>query len=154
MRLIWKAGVGTDDSDLLKSELTHFCWISISSGEETDVLHTLLKDEHTKHNISEDSCTLFLRSWFCSPLGSLAVYGRLQLLLEDGPSLSLSFSLSPNQEKGMHVGMAVIDSAGDKFPPDSSSNSADPLIIPEIGTLNVCWELAMKATNLEEQTWW
>lgn len=27
----------------------------------------------------------------------------------------------------MHVGMEVIESAGDRFPPDSSSNSADPL---------------------------
>lgn len=27
----------------------------------------------------------------------------------------------------MQVGMDVIDSAGERFPPDSSSNSADPL---------------------------
>lgn len=29
----------------------------------------------------------------------------------------------------MQVGMEVIESAGDRFPPDSSSNSADPLHI-------------------------
>lgn len=127
MKLICKAGVETDDSCLLKSELTHFynqCYL-----ERKHTNSPLLKD-----NIGEDLRTLFLRSWFCSLLGSVAVYGRL-LLLEDGPSLSLSFSLSPNQEKGKHVGMAVIDSAGDKFPPDSSSNSADPLIMTEKVTL-------------------
>lgn len=63
----------------------------------------------------------------CSLLVSVAVYGKL--LLEDDGSLSLSRSLSPNQEKGIQVGMEVRDSAGDRFPPDSSSNSADPLSI-------------------------
>lgn len=53
------------------------------------------------------------------------MYGRL-LLEDDG---SLSRSLSPNQEKGIQVGMDVIDSAGDRFPPDSSSKSADPLSV-------------------------
>lgn len=75
--------------------------------------------------------TLFLRSWLCSLLVSVAVYGRL--LLEEDGSLSLSRSLSPNQEKGIQVGMEVIESAGDRFPPDSSSNSADPLGIEERG---------------------
>lgn len=72
--------------------------------------------------------TLFLRSWLCSLLVSVAAYGRL-LLEEDGSrSRSRSRSLSPNQEKGMQVGTDVMDSAGLTFPPDSSSNSADPLI--------------------------
>lgn len=75
--------------------------------------------------------TLFLRSWLCSLLVSVVAYGRLLLEDEGSLSLSLSFSLSPNQEKGMQVGMEVIESAGDRFPPDSSSNSADPLGIRE-----------------------
>ncbi|TNN58977.1 hypothetical protein EYF80_030801 [Liparis tanakae] len=78
-------------------------------------------DAHTKLR------TLFLRSWLCSLLVSLATYGRLLLEDEGSRSRSRSLSLSPNQEKGMQVGMEVIDSAGDRFPPDSSSNSADPL---------------------------
>lgn len=70
---------------------------------------------------------MFLRSWLCSLLVSVAAYGRL-LLDEDGSlSRSRSRSLSPNQEKGMQVGMDVMDSAGLTLPPDSSSNSADPL---------------------------
>lgn len=73
--------------------------------------------------------TLFLRSWLCSLLVSVAAYGRL--LLEEEGSRSLSLSLSPNQEKGMQVGMEVIESAGDRFPPDSSSSSADPLGVGE-----------------------
>lgn len=73
--------------------------------------------------------TLFLRSWLCSLPVSLAAYARL--LLEEEGSLSRSLSLSPNQEKGIQVGMEVIDSAGDRFPPDSSSNSAEPLVIKE-----------------------
>lgn len=59
----------------------------------------------------------------------MAAYGRL--LLEDEGSLSLS--LSPNQEKGMQVGMDVMESAGERFPPDSSRISADPLGIGERG---------------------
>lgn len=72
--------------------------------------------------------TLVLRSWLCSLLVSFAAYGRL-LLDEDG---SLSLSLSPNQEKGIQVGTEVMDSAGDRFPPDSSSNSAEPLDIRSV----------------------
>lgn len=71
--------------------------------------------------------TLVLRSWFCSLLLSVVAWGKL--LLEDDGSLSLSLSLSPNQEKGMQVWMDDIDSAGERFPPDSSSNSADPLMM-------------------------
>jgi len=51
----------------------------------------------------------------------------------DGNNVFSNASLSPNQEKGIQVGMEVIESAGDRFPPDSSSNSADPLGIGEIG---------------------
>lgn len=85
-------------------------------------------------HIKVEEVTLFLRSWLCSLLVSVAVNGRL--LLEDEGSLSLSLSLSPNQEKGIHVGMEVIESAGDRFPPDSSSNSADPLGSAERGRYN------------------
>lgn len=78
--------------------------------------------------------TLVLRSWLCSLPVSVAAYGKL--LLEDDGSLSLSLSLSPNQEKGMQVWMDDIDSAGERFPPDSSSNSADPLMVEK--TQNTC----------------
>lgn len=74
--------------------------------------------------------TLFLRSWLCSLLVSVAAYGRL--LLEDEGSLSLSRSLSPNQEKGIQVGIEVMDSEGDRFPPDSSRSSAEPLGIKKM----------------------
>lgn len=84
---------------------------------------------HISNLPNVNGLTLFLRSWLCSLLVSVAAYGRL-LLEEDGSlsrSRSLSRSLSPNQEKGMQVGMDVMDSAGLTLPPDSSSNSADPL---------------------------
>lgn len=86
---------------------------------------------HISNLANVNGLTLFLRSWLCSLLVSVAAYGRL-LLEEDGSlsrsrSRSLSRSLSPNQEKGMQVGMDVMDSAGLTLPPDSSSNSADPL---------------------------
>lgn len=70
--------------------------------------------------------TLFLRSWLCSLLVSVAAYGRL-LLVDEG-----SLSLSPNQEKGIHVGIEVMDSEGDRFPPDSSRSSAEPLGIKKM----------------------
>lgn len=86
---------------------------------------------YARESILEQKCsqrevviTLFLELWLCS-LASALVCGRL--LDEDDGSRSLSLSFSPNQEKGMQVGMEVMDSEGETWTPDSSSNSAEPL---------------------------
>lgn len=107
----------------LTSAVLNIIWVDFTSGCIITIHTWCVFFGKTQRNIH----TLVLRSWLCSLLVSVAAYGKL--LLEDDGSLSLSLSLSPNQEKGMQVWMDDIESAGERFPPDSSSNSADPLMM-------------------------